>query len=97
MKIRPTPITAALAGAFAGIVMPLLWGRLGNDTTSLVIAFVLVVAVPAHVFVLGFDRDQAPRGRAMDAALFKRVAIWLLCAIVPPVATQAVPAMLWDC
>ena len=30
MKLTPTPITAAIAGLFAGIVMPLIWPKLGD-------------------------------------------------------------------
>ena len=44
MKITPTPVTAALAGAFAGVVMPLLWPRLGDDTLDWILAFLLVIA-----------------------------------------------------
>ena len=45
MKITPTPVTAAMAGAFAGVVMPLLWPRLGDDTLDWILAFLLVLAV----------------------------------------------------
>lgn len=81
MKLLPSPVTAALAGAFAGVVMPVLWPRLENDGTVLVIAFLLVVALPAHAFVVGFGRDQTRDARTIDAALLARVGVWLFCAV----------------
>ena len=82
MKLTPTPVTAALAGAFAGLAMPLLWPRLGDDALNWVFAFLLVIALPAHALVVGFDtaRDPGARG-ALDTALLKRVAAWLVAAL----------------
>ena len=74
MKLTPTPITAALAGIFAGIVMPILWARLSSESMSLVVAFLLVVALPAHALVVGFSRSQPIDSRTLDTALLKRVA-----------------------
>ncbi len=54
MKLTPTPITAAMAGLFAGIVMPLIWPKLGDETLNWVFAFLLVIALPMHVLVVGF-------------------------------------------
>ena len=85
----PTPITAALAGAFAGMVMPILWLRLATDSISLVVAFLLVVALPAHAFVVGFARNQAANTRTVDTALLKRVGAWLLSAAVATAISQA--------
>jgi glycopeptide antibiotics resistance protein len=82
MKITPTPITAALAGAFGGIVMPMLWSRLSADSMILVLAFLLVVALPAHAFVVGFGRNQTADPRTVDTALLKRVGAWLAVAVV---------------
>lgn len=90
MKLTPTPFTAALAGALAGIVMPLLWLRLASDSMSLVVAFLVVVALPAHALVIGFGRSQAPDARTVDTALLKRVAAWLLTATVTTVISQAI-------
>ena len=82
MKLTATPITAALAGAVTGVVMPVLWSRLAADSTSLVVAFLLVVAVPAHAFVVGFGQNQVTNARTVDTALLKRVGAWLLSAVV---------------
>jgi hypothetical protein len=90
LKIAPTPLTAALAGAFAGILMPVLWARFGNDSLSLVLAFLLVVAVPAHAFVLGFGRSPSANARTIDTALLKRVGAWLTAAVVAMAIAQAV-------
>jgi hypothetical protein len=92
MKFNPTPVSASLAGAFAGIVMPLLWLRLASDSISLVIAFLLVVALPAHAFAVGFGRNQTADPRTVDTALLKRVGAWLLSAIVTAAVTQSLPA-----
>lgn len=92
VKINPTPVSAALAGALAGIVMPLLWLRLASDSTSLVIAFLLIVALPAHAFVVGFDQNQITAPRKVDTALLKRVGAWLLSAVITATFTQALPA-----
>ena len=87
MKITPTPISAAIAGAFTGIVMPILWAHFGNDTMSLVVAFLLVVVLPAHAFVVGFSYSQTANARTLDTALIKRVGAWLgAIAIVMAIA-----------
>lgn len=82
MPITPTPITAAIAGLFAGIVMPLIWPRLGDETLNWVFAFLLVIALPMHVLVVGFNQPRDPAGKGgVDAALIKRVAVWLATAV----------------
>ncbi|WP_454258876.1 hypothetical protein [Pseudoxanthomonas mexicana] len=65
MKLTPTPITAAIAGLFAGIVMPLIWPKLGDETLNWVFAFLLVIALPMHVLVVGFNppREAGQGGR----------------------------------
>ena len=90
MKLTPTPISAALAGAFAGLVMPMLWARLGSDSMSLVVAFLLVVALPAHAFVVGFSRSQPVPARTLDTALLKRGGAWLGAALVTVLIAQAI-------
>jgi hypothetical protein len=92
VKLSPTPITAALAGVFAAIVMPVLWSRLGSDSMSLVVAFLLVVALPAHAFVVGFGRNQTANARTVDTALLKRVGAWLLAAVVTTFIVQTLRA-----
>jgi hypothetical protein len=92
VKLTPTPVTAALAGAFAGIVMPILWARLANDSMSLVVAFLLVVALPAHAFVVGLSRSQVANARTLDTALLKRVGAWLGVAAVTMAIAQFIRA-----
>ncbi len=92
MKITPTPVTAALAGLFSALVMPALWLRLGSgsaDSTWVIVALLLTVALPAHAFVVGFGRSPAPQAGTLDTALLKRVAAWLASAL----ATVAVTAL----
>lgn len=84
--ITPTPLTAALAGVFASLVMPALWSRFGTDSGVLVIAFLAVVAFPAHAFVVGFGRKEAAHVRSVDTALLKRVGAWLVAACVTAAA-----------
>jgi hypothetical protein len=88
MKITPTITTATLAGAIAGFVMPLLWSRLAADSTALVVAFLVVVALPAHALVAGFGW-QHQAGTTLDSALLKRVGAWLLSAVVATAIAQA--------
>jgi hypothetical protein len=90
VKITPTPITAALAGAVAGLLMPLLWLRLADDSTTLVIAFLLVVALPAHAWVVGFGWNQVADARSVDTVLLKRVGAWLIAALVAAAIGRAV-------
>ena len=92
MRIQPTPITAAAAGAFAGVVMPVLWRWLAADSMLLVVAFLLVVAAPAHAFVVGFGRSRLSGEGAVDVALFQRVGAWLFAAILAATVSQAVAA-----
>ncbi|MBC7957135.1 MAG: hypothetical protein H7Y33_14840 [Cytophagales bacterium] len=92
MKLTPTPINAAIAGAFSGLVMPILWSRFGNDSTNLVVAFLFVVALPAHAFVVGFSRSQPANPRALDTALLKRVGAWLGAAAITMAMAQALSA-----
>ncbi|MBC7710616.1 MAG: hypothetical protein H7203_11170 [Rhizobacter sp.] len=92
MKLTPTPITAALAGVVAGTVMPILWSRFDSQSMSLVVAFLLVVALPAHAFVVGFSRSQPADARALDAALLTRVGAWLSTSVVAIAFTHLVGA-----
>lgn len=82
MPITPTPITAAIAGVFAGVAMPLIWPKLGDETMVWVFAFLLVIALPMHVLVVGTRPTQTAGGRAgIDGAVLKRVVIWLVAGI----------------
>lgn len=85
MNIRPTPLTAAAAGVLAAFAWPFLWERFGGPTAAggmeLIVATLLVIALPAHAFVVGFQRtDDARSGRTLDTALLKRVGAWMLAA-----------------
>lgn len=89
MKITPSPITAALAGLFAGTAMSLFWSRLADDTMLLIVAFLLCVALPAHAFVVGFGQAHASNTGKVETALLKRGGIWLVSAILAIGVTQA--------
>jgi hypothetical protein len=91
MKITPTITTATLAGAFAGFVMPILWSRLAADSTSLIVAFLLIVALPAHALVAGFGW-QHTASSTLDTALLKRVGAWLLSAVIATAIAQTLHA-----
>lgn len=84
MKITPTPVSAALAGVVAALAWPYLWSAFGTSATSggveLVIATLLVIALPAHAFVVGFRRQPSDDARKLDTALLKRVGYWLAAA-----------------
>ena len=76
MSVTPTPVTAALAGIFSGLTWPLIWplvtGTEASATLWLVLATIVLVALPAHAFVLGFQRQRdtgraQPRRRAADS------------------------------
>jgi hypothetical protein len=76
VKITPTLGSAALAGLFSAVAMPVLWARLADDSLWLTLAFLLVVAFPAHAFVVGIGQSQAPGPARVDTAMLKRVAVW---------------------
>lgn len=84
MNIRPTPLTAAMAGLVAALAWPLVWGRFGGPAAEggfeLIVATLLVIALPAHAFVVGFSRPQQAQSRTLDTALLKRIGAWLAAA-----------------
>lgn len=88
MSIRPTLVTTALAGVLAAVAWPFLWVRFGAPAGSgdleLVLATLLVIALPAHALVVGFggtpEAAQAASERRLDTALLKRVGAWLAAA-----------------
>lgn len=96
MKVTPTPVTAALAGVFSAIAWPSLWSRFGSESSAgsveLILAMLLVVALPAHAFVVGFGRSGRPGGRAVDTALLKRIGAWLAAAVATAVVGAALRA-----
>lgn len=92
LKLSPSLITAALAGLVAGTAMSLLWVRLANDTMLLLVAFLLLVALPAHAFVVGFGHRHTTTADSVDSALLKRGVVWLLAAVLAIGVSQALQA-----
>lgn len=96
MIIRPTPLTAALAGVFSAVMWHLIWARLGGSANAgsfdLIIGTILIIVLPAHLFVLGFGSDDVSAGRKLDSALLKRIAIWLAAAAVTALVGAAIRA-----
>jgi hypothetical protein len=86
VSITPTPVTAALAGIFSGLSWPLIWpfvtGTDASATLWLVLATIVLVALPAHAFVLGFQRREATGARTVDVALLARIASWLAAGVL---------------
>lgn len=84
MNLVPTTVTASLAGIFSGFTWPLIWplfgGVAGVGSLWLMLGTVVLVALPAHAFVVGFRRNQAAGAGAVDTALLVRVGAWLACA-----------------
>lgn len=84
--IRPTLLTAALAGIVAGIAWPMAWAKWGGPQAAggmeLIVATLLVVALPAHAFVVGFGRVAAGPAGGVDPALLKRLGAWIGAAAV---------------
>ena len=84
MKLTATPVTAAAAGVFSAVSWPLLWPLLDDTTSSssvwLVVGTLLLIALPAHAFVVGFTRSGPARAGQLDTDLLKRIGAWLLAA-----------------
>ena len=84
MSLTPTPVTAALSGMFSGFTWPLIWpffqGPAALGSLWLMLGTVVLVALPAHAFVLGFKRRQLVAGELVESALLVRVGVWLACA-----------------
>ena len=84
MNIRPTLLTAAIAGVIAAVAWPFVWERFGGpaaDSIGLVVATLLVIALPAHALVVGFNRSQEGSSRTLDTALLKRIGVWIAAAV----------------
>lgn len=77
-------MTAAIAGVVAAVAWPFLWARWGGPAVEggfeLIVATLLVVALPAHALVVGFTRPQEAASRTLDTALLKRIGAWLAAA-----------------
>lgn len=81
MNIVPTPVTAALAGMFSALAWPPLWARFGAAETAgtlpAIAITLLVIALPAHAFVVGFGPGNASAAHTLDTALLKRIGAWV--------------------
>ena len=90
MSLRPNLLTAAFAGVLAAVAWPYVWGRWGGSNTGggmeLIIGTILVIALPAHALVVGFDRSHEGAG---DTALLKRIGAWLAAAAATTAARMA--------
>ena len=64
MQIRPSPLTAALTGAFAAVAWPFLVDRFGSvgsgASLELVLATIFVIALPACSFLGAYRRGGFP-------------------------------------
>lgn len=93
VNLTPTPVTAALTGALSAIAWPWLWARFGHSASdgsvAIVVITLLVIALPAHAFVVGFGYRQAAASRTVDTALLKRIAAWLAAAGATVAISQA--------
>ena len=69
--------------------MSVFWLRLADDTTLMIVAFLLAVALPAHAFVVGFGPNRMATAGTVDTALLKRGVVWLLSAALAIAVTQA--------
>lgn len=91
--IRPTPITAALAGIFSAVAWPMLWSKYGGTAGAagieLIVGTLMLVALPAHAFVVGFTRSPPVDARKLDTALVKRVGSWLAASALTLLAAWA--------
>jgi hypothetical protein len=99
VSVTPTPLTAALAGIFSGLTWPVIWpfvtGTDASATLWLVLATIGLVAVPAHAFVLGFQRGEAAGARSLDVALLARIGAWLAGGVVTALLVAAVRGSAW--
>ena len=77
-------VSAAIAGVVAAVAWPFLWAKWGGPAAAggfeLIVATLLVIALPAHAFVVGFGRSQEASARTLDTALLKRIGVWLAAA-----------------
>lgn len=83
VNLSPSPLTAALAGAFSAIALPLMRHWIGQDeglNIPLILAMIVTVALPAQTFVVGQRSDDGTGARTWDAAMFKRIGAWIAAA-----------------
>ncbi len=83
MSFAPSLPGAALAGAFSGFALPFVDAQFGGGSglgIGYVLAFLAVVAFPAHVFVVGLRPPAAGERPLWDKPLFVRAMVWLAAA-----------------
>jgi len=85
VNIRPTPWTAAFAGAVTAIAWPLLSARFAGQSDGLgldrIIVALLVIALPAHLFVVGLKRSADAPANKVDIAMAQRILAWICAAL----------------
>jgi hypothetical protein len=83
VNLAPAPLSAAIAGAHSAWALPTISQWLGSDADTsfnYVIAFLLLVALPAHAGVLGMRRQEGPAVQGLDKPLLIRVGASLAAA-----------------
>lgn len=95
MNLVATPATAAAAGAFSAIAWPVMYSRFHDPASTfgigVLLGTVLLIALPAHAFVVGLRRTRPADPRALDTDLLKRVCAWLGAALLAVGATTLLP------
>lgn len=78
----------------AALAWPFLWAKWGGPGAEggfeLVVATLVVIALPAHAFVVGLGQSQAGPARSLETALLKRIGAWLAAAAGVTVLRAAV-------
>lgn len=81
VNIRPTLWTAGFAGAVTAIAWSLLSTRFGGPAGGLgierIVLALLVIALAAHLFVIGTRRAADAPARQVDIAQAKRIPAWI--------------------
>lgn len=86
MNLPPTPVTAAAAGAFSAIawffMSPLLNDDQASSSLMLFIGMLLLVAAPAHLFVIGIGQGKTFHERTLEPSFQWRLGAWLASALL---------------
>ena len=61
---------------------PFVTGPETSATLWLVLATIGLVALPAHAFVIGLQREQARAAGGVDVAMLARIGAWLAGGVV---------------
>ena len=84
MNLPATPITAALAGVFSAVAWTFLWPLLVDERPSSTIWLVggtlVLIAIPAHLFVVGTGHGKSFGERTLEPAFQRRLISWLAAA-----------------